>query len=203
MLPEVDYLRIHLPGNHCPRLTDGDGVPVIAAAVSEALAVRYAGRPMLLAGFSVGATVALAVRAPDLKRRFLVEPVLDTDGLWPIADWGRKPLSAADAALLWSALGVRGGEIERRDYRRLLRDNDAPADVVLGGEPLEPRRKTAQLPSFVGQGARELIARQPDVTSHVFAGVGHNVAGQSARPLFRLLRQRALETLLPSAAVTA
>jgi hypothetical protein len=166
--------------------------------VSEAIARRYADRPLLLAGFSLGATVALAVRAPNLRRRFLVEPILDTDGLWPIADWGGKPLSATDAALLWSALGVRGGEVARRDYRELLAAMDAPADVVLGGEPLEPRRPITALPSFVGQAARELIADQPNVTTHVVAGVGHNVAGQAAWPLFRLLRQRAAETLLPA-----
>jgi pimeloyl-ACP methyl ester carboxylesterase len=194
MLPEFDYLRVHLPGNHSPPLAASD-VATVAAAISEAIAVRFGDRPLLLAGFSLGATVALGVRAPNLTRRFLVEPILDTEGLWPIEEWGRKPLAAADAALLWAALGVRGDEVERRDYRRLLEMMEVPADVVFGGEPLEPRRPTTALPSFVSQPVRERIGRHPDITTHVFAG-GHNVAGQAAWPLFRILRQRALESLL-------
>ena len=81
----VDACIMRMPGGGAPLLNRSD-LATVAAAVGEAIAAVFNDRPVMLFGVSIGATVALAVRAPNLARVLAVEPILATGHLWPIAE---------------------------------------------------------------------------------------------------------------------
>src|SRR5437764_14304141 len=65
LLGEACVMR--MPAGGAP-LLDAPGVTPVAEAVSEAVETLFKDRPVVLMGVSIGATVALAVRAPNLAR---------------------------------------------------------------------------------------------------------------------------------------
>lgn len=173
VLPEIDVWRAHLPGNHCPPLA-ATSVGVYAAAYSQALAQRLPERPLVVLGLSVGALVALGLRASNIRRMLLVEPPLLTEGLWPLALL-RKGAPPGAEEFLWNVLGVGPDRLEPRDYSALLDALQIPTRVMLGDElPGEPRDSDV-LPSLVTPPARALLARHPHVRTTTVRGAGHNV----------------------------
>ncbi|THD78786.1 MAG: alpha/beta hydrolase [Phenylobacterium sp.] len=184
--PGFDYLRAHLPGNHCPAIAELS-VEALGRAFSQAIATRFEGRPVLVAGFSVGALVALSVRAPNVGRLFLVEPPLRTHDLWPVVDWASGPLSDDQRTLLFNTLGVGAEGLTQRDHTGLLARLDKPAEVILGAVPLLPPRRLDALPSLVDEPSRALLATHPLIRTAVVEGAGHNVSGDAAMTVLRAL----------------
>jgi hypothetical protein len=155
----------------------------LAALVGELLESRYPDRPVVLLGVSIGAVIALGVRARSLARIVAVEPPLVTEGLWPVLGaFGehlravRDPLSDA---YISATFGVSQAEVVGRDHRWVLDGLNVPVDAVLAGEPLEPQRAVARHPSLVGEAERRRLAATPGVRLHVVPGTGHNVIGQA------------------------
>jgi pimeloyl-ACP methyl ester carboxylesterase len=176
LLPELDVLRAHLPGNHCPRLGE-TSIAAFAAALDEALRQAAAG-PVAVLGISAGALVALGLRAPNLAGLLLIEPPLFTDGLQPLAegvDAGKDP------GFMRAIFGIADGRVaEPKDYSALLDGLAAPAEVLLGDRPsVDPR--PGRLPSLVDGRARAALAGCPRVTVTLAPGAGHHVAAEAGQ----------------------
>jgi hypothetical protein len=199
----ADAAVMRIPGADTPALSD-TSVEAIAEAVGEAIERSFAARPVVLLGVSIGAAVAMAARAPSLRRIVAVEPLLRTGALWPIEGPLRNHLAANpkdDAAhRLYGALfGITVEAVRPRDYLSLLDWLDLPADVILGAEPLAPERALAGFPSLVDETARARLAAHPRVRLHRAPGAGHNVQAQAPW----LLRNVMLEACRRAAAETA
>jgi pimeloyl-ACP methyl ester carboxylesterase len=191
LLPEVDVLRAHLPGNHCPRLS-AVSVGVFASALSSALQ-QVVTAPLGILGLSVGALVAMGVRTPNLKGLILIEPPVFTENLWPLA---HPELIARDPELMAAVFGVGdGGVTEPRDYSALVRGLSVPTVVLLGDRPLMPQRPVESMPSLVDEASRDILARQPNVSLSIAPGAGHHVAKQAPSLLAHHVRRlvRALQ----------
>jgi pimeloyl-ACP methyl ester carboxylesterase len=177
-LPEAAVLCAHLPGWHCPRAAT-PSVESFAALYSDVL--RQIGRPAIVVGSSVGALVAFAIRAPQVKGIVALEPPLVTGKLWPLAEPFRDRLrNGADAyerEFLWSVFGLSETRFQDRDYRPLLERLAVPTLVMLGGLPLMPQRSQERLASLVDDPERRLLAAHPNVRVRELAAVGHNVGG--------------------------
>jgi hypothetical protein len=158
-------------------------VASLAGVVGELLESRYPERTVLLLGASIGAVVALAVRARNLARIVAVEPPLVTAGLWPVlgalAEHLRQARDPLSEAYISASFGVTQARVTGRDHRWVLDGLNVPADVILAEEPLEPQRAVARHPSLVGEAERGLLAATPGVRLHVVPGTGHNVIGQA------------------------
>lgn len=174
--PDWDAAIMRLPGNGVPWLSE-TSIPAWAAATDAMIGTALKGRIVLAIGLSVGALVALALRAPEVRRIVALEPPLVMSKLWPIMArlHRRWPDFPAERPFLESVFGVMGeGRSEERTWFHLF-EGAAPVEAILGGLPLMPPREVARFPSFVDEPERMWLARRPGVRSHVFAGVGHNI----------------------------
>jgi pimeloyl-ACP methyl ester carboxylesterase len=171
-----DFLRTHLPGNHCPPL-DEISVEAYADALEAALASRFPGRPLLVVGQSAGALVALALRSPEIRRLVLLEPPLRSDDLWPLNEAldPAQGLSDYELSQLSALFGVGAACVVGMDYRPLLDGLTVPTRVLLGDAPLLPRRPLPRWPSLVDDDSRAALKANPLVRRTVVAGAGHGV----------------------------
>jgi pimeloyl-ACP methyl ester carboxylesterase len=183
----VDVLGTHVPGNHCP-LLKAVSVDAHAAALSDALGQAVPDARLGVLGLSLGALVALGIRAPNLRSLVLVEPPLFTTPLWHLAESGEAPPGSPVAALLWEVFGIRDGEVvEPWDHSALLTGLAVPAEVLIGDVPAEPRRPMEKAPSFVDLAARALLDAHPLVRTVVAPGAGHNLPVQAPMVLYDAL----------------
>jgi pimeloyl-ACP methyl ester carboxylesterase len=173
----VDYWRAHLPGNHAPRLI-GDSIGVYAAAFDEAIGVLAGDRPVVAAGLSVGALVALALRAPNVRRVVAVEPILQTEGIWFLPMLHEQAPPGFDDYLR-NVLGLGPDTVEPRDYTPMLRQLAVPAVALVGDYlPGQPHQFPI-MPSMVTEAARRALAAHPTIEVVVAPGAGHNVPRQA------------------------
>ena len=173
-LPDVDVLRAHLPGNHCPGLV-ANNIGTLAQALSLALEQRFSGRRAVVIGLSTGALAAMGRRWPGSVRLLLVAPVLRTRHVWLFPRMLDRVTSDVDRELVWNVFGVREGGREERDYSHLVRGLTVPGRVLLGEIPLLPERDLPTMPSLVDDFDRATLARQPLLAVHVAKGAGHHV----------------------------
>lgn len=184
-LDGVDIWRSHLPGNHSPALA-ATSVGAYAAAFSHALKTRLADRPVVVLGLSVGALVALGVRAPNVQRLVLVEPPVLTAGLWMLRliDEQAPP---GNEAFLWNILGIGPNGYEPRDYTGMVRELTTPALVMIGEEPVGVERPFTLQPSMITDAAREALAANPNIEIVMAAGAGHNVPRMALELFFKVV----------------
>lgn len=191
-----DVFQVHLPGNHCPAL-EATSLGVWAAAYSRALQAQFPERTVAVAGMSTGALVALALRSPQVKHLVLVEPPLRPATAWPLHGLGRTaPAWGAD--FLWNVLGIGPDRVEERDYTHLMAHLATPATVLLGSEPLMPRRPFERMPSLIDEETRTVLAAHPLVEVWEAEGAGHNIPRDAGDLLERAL-DRSAEVILRSA----
>lgn len=203
-LPEASVLNAHLPGNHCP-FPVSHSVGVYAAIYGAVL--RQIGRPAVVGGGGLGADVALAIRAPQVRGVVLAEPLLVTSKAWPLVEGARERLTrylgqSETQAFCWNLLGVSKTEIEERDYRPLLDELKVPAWALYGTVPLNPPRPVDETPSLVDEPERALLRDHPLIRVREVEGVGHNVPGRAVtyvRTAARDLLQRECGTGTPAA----
>jgi pimeloyl-ACP methyl ester carboxylesterase len=188
-LPDVlgilaDACLMRFPGSGAPPLATF-AISDVARAIGELLEGAFPGRPVVLLGISIGGAVALGVRAPNVARVIAVDPPLRTGKLWPILEPIRQILRTTDDPsvrdMAFETFGVGEHELVERDYFPVLDGLRAPADIVLGEQPLEPERPTQRLPSLVGVADRRRLAQHPRIRLHIARGAGHNVVGQAPR----------------------
>ena len=180
----ADACIMRLPGAGAPPLSSL-AISDVTLAVGELLETVFPGRPVVLLGVSIGAVVALGVRAANVARIVAIEPPLRTGGLWPVVAPLREALGKTHDRLFhdlaFQTYGVGPQEVEDRNYLGVLRGLRAPVDVVLGETPLEPERPVDRFPSLVGAAERRELAGNPRVRLHVAPGAGHNVVSQAPR----------------------
>ena len=188
-LPDVlgilaDACLMRFPGSAAPALASF-AMSDIALAVGELVETTFPGRPVVLLGISIGAVVALGVRAPNIARVIAIEPPLTTGKLWPIVGPLRQILDGTRDPqthdMLFQIFGVGDHELAERDYLGVLDGLRVPADVILGEQPLEPERPVQRFPSLVGVAERRQLAQSPRIRLHVARGAGHNLIGQAPR----------------------
>jgi hypothetical protein len=184
LAPLADAAVVKIPAMGLP----GVGLAAMEAygrALDEIVAALFPDRPVVVLGVSLGALAALAVRAPNVRRIVAVEPPLVTGDLWPLLEPLRAQMRAhpgeAVRAAFWSFFGVGPQATAARDYRTLLDGLSRPTDIVLAGEPLEPRRSVERFPSLVGADERARLAAHPRIRLHVAKDAGHNVQGQAPK----------------------
>lgn len=188
--PDAAVLIGHLPGNHCPELSEA-GIAALGLAYRVAARQAARGRPVVLCGVSTGSLVALAMDAPEVSAMVLIEPPLRTAKLWPLI----APLRARAKAEPWAARFVEGvfgyypGRVEDRDYRPLLSNLKCRAWVLLGDVPLMPERELSELPSLVDEPERALLRAHPHVRIVASPGVGHNIPAHHAQLIDAALRK--------------
>lgn len=159
-----DYLRnlrsplplgyFRLPGCGAPTL-DHMSVEAFSEAFDEALPAR----PVILLGISTGATVALNMRKRSIRHVVAVEPFLSTSGLWPLIEHWQPNLgrmAAKEARFVSEVFGYYPDHIEGRSFGVRCR---APFTVVVGSEPLEPKRATTDIPSLTSASDRDQLRR--------------------------------------------
>lgn len=171
--PALDVLRAHLPGNHCPPLSEVT-VEAFAAAFTEALETRFVGRQVAIVGLSVGALVAMSIRAAGVAGLVLVEPPLVTDEAWPLRLL-RTQAPSGNEDFIWNIFGVGADRFERRDYRRQFAEVRTPMTIVLG-DPVPPDGQgTEQMPGLVGPLSRAAIHASACAKIVQYSGVGHHI----------------------------
>jgi hypothetical protein len=189
--PMADAALLHMPGIDAPPLSD-PSIEAFSTVVGELIDELFAGRRVVVLGVSIGAVAALGVRSRSVRRIVAVEPLLATAGLWPMVDALRSHLANLPAnspihPLFERLFGVTKAQITPRDYRHVLDGLSVPVDVVLAGEPLQPRRRVERLPSLVDAPERALLSVLPQVRMHLAQGAGHNVQGQAPKALKEVL----------------
>ncbi len=174
-LPGADALVAHLPGNHCPPLSDWS-VTTWAKAYDAALD-RHCGPPAVVVGVSTGALVALSMKAAGLV---LAEPPLRPHLAWPLHLF--KAQGPPDRwPFVSSVFGVYPDRIESRDYSPLLAKVGVPTIALAGGDALGEVRHFEQMPSLVDPLSLADLAAHPMVDLRVQPGVGHNIHYKAGR----------------------
>lgn len=181
--PTADILRVHLPGNHCPELAE-TSVRAFAAAIDEALAARWPDRPVMALGLSVGGLVALALRSPMVRRLVVVEPVLLTDGVWPL-ELFRTQAPPGGETFVRNIFGVGPDGTEPRDHSWVLDGLIVPTLALIGDEPLGAPRNFDRMPTLVSPEALARLAAHPRVEVEMVPGAGHNIPRDAEMPLHR------------------
>src|SRR5687767_13830155 len=78
----ADMVVGHLPGNHTPPLV-ASSVGVFSAAYSHVISKAFSNRRVVSLGASIGGLTVLGLRARQIVRSVVMEPVLTTGKLWP------------------------------------------------------------------------------------------------------------------------
>jgi hypothetical protein len=154
----ADIAFLHLPSFYSPPLVNSS-VGVTIHAFDQVIATAFADRRIILMGVSSGALPAAGLRSPQIVGRVLVEPFFSTAKLWALAEYLRV-LVPEDRTSIWAwfseVLGISLTGQEERDYRHLLAAG-LPLRVVVGDEPLTPRRPLRVLPSLTDDADRQLL----------------------------------------------
>src|SRR5689334_17528325 len=191
-----DAAVMRLPGNETPVLAE-TSIAAWAAAVDELIGTVLSGRVVVPLGLSIGALVALALRAPEVKRIVALEPPLVMSKLWPMREtlqqgWRRYPRSHSFLAAVFGVVGEEA--TEERTWFHLF-DGAPPVDVVLGGVPLMPPRELARYPSFVDEPERQWLTRRANVRTSVILGVVHNIHAYAPHELLDVLAKARADAL--------
>jgi hypothetical protein len=154
----ADIAFLHLPSFHSPALIN-TSVGITIHAFDQVIATEFSDRRIILMGVSSGALPAAGLRSPQIVGRVLVEPFFSTAKLWALAEYLRV-LVPADQTTIWSwfseVLGISLTGQEERDFRHLPAPG-LPLHVVIGDEPLMPRRPMRVLPSLTDEADRQLL----------------------------------------------
>lgn len=160
LLPDLDVLRMHLPGNHSPRLAESS-VEAFSLGLNEALQ-QVVTAPLAIMGLSAGGLVAMGVRHPGLASLLLLDPPFRTTGASPLK---APELVAFDPEMFAALLD--------RDFSHLIDELTVPTEVLAGS--LGAVERDGRPPTLVDQAARERLAEHPLVTLTVVPGLGHLV----------------------------
>jgi pimeloyl-ACP methyl ester carboxylesterase len=189
LMPELDVLVAHLPGNHCPRLVDYR-LETLTAAFDEAVGGLPASA-VVVAGVSAGALIALGLKSATVKGLVLVDPPLRPYLAWPLKTYlDHGPPDRWD--LVGPLFGVYSDRIEPRDHSHLLADLDRPAILLMGDPPpAEAEPLTGALPSLVDPITRAEAAAHPHVAPVLISGVGHDIPRKAGGVLLQAVRRLA------------
>lgn len=182
LAPEFGGLVAHLPGHYTPQLSE-TSLAAFASAFDEVAAAVGASTVM---GMSVGALVALSMRAPSIRTVVAVEPPLETAKLWQLVST-LKATASEHADFYREFLGFDGHSLNGKTYLHLLDEIERPTAFVVGDKLPFPARSADLFLSVVDEAQRILMARAPNATLHVAEGAGHAVHRHAAGRLQEVL----------------
>ncbi len=193
LLPDVDVVSGHLPGNHCPPLISAS-IGVYASAYGHVIAEQFGARRVTVCGASIGGLTALGLRAPNVRNLLVIDPPLVMSKLWPMWPTLRHKLAERpdDKPLrdfVVNVFGVTETTVSERRYDPLLEQLKKPTRVLVGDRPLFPERAFEKLPSLVDEPERAKLAAHPMIRLSVCEGAGHNVLQEAAPGFLQALRE--------------
>lgn len=198
--PEADVLRTHLPGNHCPELSD-TSIQAYATALDEAVVSRWPHRPLLALGVSTGGLVALALRKAALRQIVAIEPPILTEGVW-VFERFREQAPAWARDFIWNVFGIGPSDTAPRDHTWVLEGLRTPTLTLIGDDPLLPRRELDRMPSLITAEARACLLAHPLITIEAMRGAGHNIS-RDAGPQLHGALVRAWNAAFPDHGATS
>jgi pimeloyl-ACP methyl ester carboxylesterase len=184
LLPEAPVLISDLPGYVCPALIH-QSVGVFCAAYSTV--VQSLQRPVVICGSSLGGTVALGVRTPNLSGVVALDPPMRASALAPMWPEFRKllrdnPDNQAIRDLLWNVFGLDETRNEERDYFPTLSRLASPT-IILAGVFDDP------CPSLLSQSDRLRLRAHPMIRFRTILGVGHDIGERATSRIIEGLRE--------------
>jgi len=187
---QADLFWMQMPGDQAPHLRDAS-MAAFAAAGAEAIDKAFGTRPVLLAGQGMGATLALAMRAPTVGRVLAIEPELVPASAWPVLPTFRKIYRERPAIrpLLKALYGASPDGADAPSNLALIDALTVPVDVVVGEEPLMPRRPVKRAPSLVGEPERDALRARPGVRLSIAPRSGTALLDQAPDMVGQTLRE--------------
>ena len=187
---QADLFWMQMPGDQAPHLASAS-MAAFAAAAGEAIGKAFGARPVLLAGQGMGATLALAVRAPTVGRILAIEPELVPATAWPVLPTFRKIYRERPAIrpLLKALYGASPDGADAPSNLALIDALSVPVDVVVGDEPLMPQRPVKRAPSLVGEPERQALRARPDVRLSIAPRSGTALLDQAPDTVRQALRE--------------
>lgn len=188
--PTADLFWMQMPGDQAPHLSQ-TSLAAFAATVAEVIAQAFGERPVLLAGQGMGATLALAVKAPTVARIVAVEPELSPATAWPVLPTFRKIYRERPAIrpLLKALYGASPDGSDAPSNLHLIDTLTVPVDVVVGEEPLMPQRPVKRAPSLVGEPQRQALRSRPGVRLRIAPRAGTALLDQAPDMVGQALRE--------------
>lgn len=135
-------------------------VETFAEAFDDVIGSRFAGRPVVLVGVSIGAAVALAMMSPQVVAVIAVEPFFRTAHLLPLIAFARYftlPAKTEEGRVFNELFGYYPERVEDRAFEI---QSKAPIYVVTGDTPLTLDNIGGAFPSFTGPSDRRLLAER-------------------------------------------
>ncbi len=153
---QADLCWMQMIGDGAPDL-EQKSLAAFVTAVTEVLQQAFADRRVILAGQGMGATAALAVRAAVVDRVVALEPELEPAEAWPILDSFRELVRTRPALrpVIEAFYGKALDGSDAPSNLSVLEGLDVPVDVLVGSQPLMPRRAplTSKRVGYVGRRA--------------------------------------------------
>jgi pimeloyl-ACP methyl ester carboxylesterase len=197
--PGANVIVANIPGMKCP----SHPIPTannFSRAFDELISTLLPPpRPVVVHGVSTGCLISLGLRSPNIVHQIAEEPFFDTEDLWPLIDEFRdrlvkEPENVNLRAFLWNLFGYSTDRIVNRSYHELLDGLEPPVDVIVGREPLLPRREVDTWPSLTSAADRDFLTSNANATIHEGTpGSGHGLILD--RPNAALLKQLTLDAL--------
>lgn len=175
LIPKLDRVAevvlVELPGHGRAPFASTPSLGALAERTRQAIESLAGGRPLVIAGESLGALLALSL-SPIASQVVAIEPPLRTAQLWPV-HWNRSAHPAC-ADLYDNLLGQSAGVVAERDYWPLIDGLSCPTTLLVGSEPLMPPRRLAAAPSLLSPEDRSHAAANPLVILREAPG-GHDL----------------------------
>lgn len=179
----ADVVLAELPGHGQAPPCAPPSLERFTELFSLALTQTFPGRPMVLAGESLGALVAASLSR--LGPVVALDPLLTTAKLWPIR-WTietrrrHDPEFQADPDFIFSFFGYdAGGADVERTYHHVFEALESPAWLVAGDMPLLPVRALDRAPSLLEPEDVSWLAALPRVTLRMAPSTGHHVFAEA------------------------
>ncbi len=190
---EADLFWMQMPGDRSPHLSESS-LAAFADATGAAIGLAFGGRPVILAGQGMGATLALAVRAPTVARIVAVEPELTPAKAWPVLPIFRKLYRDRPVIrpLLKALYGGRPDGSDAPSSVHLIAELRTPVDIVVGEEPLMPQRAVKRAPSLVDEPERQALQAQAGVRLRIAPRAGTALLEQAPDLVGQTLREALL-----------
>jgi hypothetical protein len=188
LLPGAAVLLGDVPGNNCPPLSEETPAAYSAAYSS---AIGRLGQPVVLSGQSLGGTVALGVRAPNVRHVVALEPFISPEKsavLWPGFRQTLAQATPRQRAFLWNIFGIDETRSVPRDHFAAVAGLAAPT-IVLAGDAV------SRVPSLLSEHDLQRLRAHPMVRVRIIAGVGHDLTMGASSVVTEVLKRALAATV--------
>jgi pimeloyl-ACP methyl ester carboxylesterase len=162
-LPEADVFLAGLPGvNQVPPWKE-TSLTNLVQAFAGTISRNLSGRPIHLAGESLGGLIALGLGTyPWASSVTAFDPPLRTGKLWPQREAVANSIDPLPWETIEGVLGIRrDGSFVDRSYLPMLAGLKCPTTIVAGTEALWPERPVLVSPSIIDDEDFEALRAYP------------------------------------------